>query len=140
MTDADYASNRAALSATLRNQLNLTGPSADWSSDQRIAYNKAYAAAVLANPQNFSPQESATAQAVASAPPSVEQQTGILSDISTFGSSLADNVLAAGQQVAGIGNGVLNLASAMKYIIPLAGVTVLVILAMGFYKTQVTRK
>lgn len=136
LTDANFAANRATLTSSLVSQMGLSVTPSDWTYDQRIAFNKAFAAYVIAHPDSFSATDLNTANGIAGESPTALDDTSLSADLSAFGSAVTDNVVAAGNQVAGIGNGVLNLASAAQYIIPVAGVIIVGILLYGFFRKQ----
>lgn len=104
---------------------------ANWSYDQRIAFNRAFANYVLSHPLSFGDDDAANAQRIVGEHPSQLSDTSVSSDLSAFGSGVLDNVAAAGDSVAGIGEGVLNLAGWAKWLIPVAGVALLVFFLMG---------
>lgn len=140
LTDANFAANRATLSANIKASLSLPDDVSSWTYDQRISYNKAFAAGILAHPDSFSATDLNTANVVTAEAPSALDDTSVSADLSAFGSAVTDNVVAAGAQVAGIGTGVLNLASLAQYVIPVAGLVIVGVLLLGFYKKHGTAK
>jgi hypothetical protein len=140
LTDANFAANRVTLKGNVIAQLNLPADQSTWSYDQTVSFNKAFAAGILAHPDSFSTTDLNTANAVTAEAPSALSDTSLAGDISAFGSAVTDNVVAAGNQVAGIGTGVLSLASLAQYIIPIAGVVIVGVLLFGFYKKHVPAK
>ncbi len=99
--------------------------------DEVIAFNRAFASFVVAHPASFDDQRVASARNVLGENPQALEDDSISADIGAFGVAFVDNVAAAGEQVAGIGQGVLSLAGASKYLIPIVGVTILVFWLMG---------
>ncbi len=122
--------------AYIRATLGLSDDVSSWSYDERIAYNKALATYIAQNASSFPAQSVGTANAVLNEHASAIQDTGFLSDLSAFGSAFGDEVVNAGESVAGIGQGILSFASLTKYLIPLAGIIIVGILLWGFYKKQ----
>ncbi len=122
--------------AYIRATLGLSDDVSSWSYDERIAYNKALATYIAQNASSFPAQSVGTANAVLNEHASAIQDTGFLSDLSAFGSAFGDEVVNAGESVAGIGQGFLSFASLTKYLIPLAGIIIVGILLWGFYKKQ----
>jgi hypothetical protein len=140
MTTAEQITvNRQALSAQLRAQLNLPALASDWSYSQRVDYNKAFAAYVLAHPESFGVMDQQTAQIVTAEKPQDLSDTSMSANIQAFGSELLDNALEAGSKVAGIGQGVLDTAAIAKWLIPLGAVLVVGILLYGFYKRETAK-
>lgn len=123
--------------ANIRATLGLSNNPSDWTYDQRITYNKALATFIASNPDSFPTSSVQSATSVLNENNSPLSDTGFLSDLSTFGDAITDEAINAGNSIAGIGNGVLNLASSAKWLIPIAGIAVLVILLWGFKKKQV---
>lgn len=140
LTDANFAANRATLKGNVIAQLNLDPDQSTWNYDQVVAFNKAFAAGILAHPDSFSSTDLTTANAVTAEAPSALQDTSLSGEISAFGSAVTDNVVAAGSQVASIGQGALNLASMGSWLIPLVGLGLIGILVLGFYKKHVPSK
>lgn len=65
MSQLDTTAARAAAAATFKASLGLPASPLAWTYEQRIAYNKALAAYIQANPAQFSPVDLNTAQIVA---------------------------------------------------------------------------
>lgn len=122
--------------AYIRATLGLSDDVSSWSYDDRIAYNKALATYIAQNASSFPAQSVGTANAVLNEHASALQDTGFLSDLSVFGSALGDEVLNAGDSVAGVGRGILSTLSSASWLIPLAAFIVVGILLFGFYKKQ----
>lgn len=122
--------------ASVRASLGLSNSPSEWSYEQRIAYNKALATYINASPQSYDEQTQASAQIVAAAQYSPLEDTGVLADLSAFGSALEDEALAAGNKVAGVGNGILDTLGLAKWLIPAAAIILVGILLYGFYKKQ----
>lgn len=124
--------------AYIRSTLGLSDTPSDWTYAQRISYNNALAVYIANNPDSFSTQSVGTANQVLNENNSPLSDTGFISDLSAFGSAITDEAISAGESIGGIGNGVLSLASATRYLIPIAGVIIIGILLFGFYKKQTT--
>lgn len=134
LTADQISANRKTLSNLLRSQMSLPDNASDWTYSQRVDYNKAFAAYVLAHPDSFGTQDETTAQVITQEQPQDLSDTSLSANIEAFGSAVLDNVTAAGADVAGIGQGVLNTASLAKYLIPVAAVVALGILLLGLKK------
>jgi hypothetical protein len=125
MTSAEYAANRAAAVTLIRSQQGLanTAP-ADWTYEQRVAYNKALATYIATNPALFTAQDADTAAAVTVAAYAPLSDNSILGDVATFGSAFGDEVLKAGDKVADVGRGALDAVSFVGKLLPIAAVFV----------------
>lgn len=120
--------------ANIRAQLGLNDNPSSWSYDERLSYNNALATFIANNADSFPADQVANANATLGKANTPLADTGFLSDLSTFGGAFEDEVLNAGNSVAGIGQGILSFASLAKYLIPLAGIAIVVILLIGFKK------
>lgn len=120
--------------ANIRATLGLSPDASEWTYDQRVAYNRAVATWIAANPDSVSLTDLSNAQANLNGNYPALADTSFLSEGSDFFGYLEDEAIDAGNAVGGIGRGVLNLASLSAYIIPLAGIVVVVILLFAFKK------
>lgn len=120
--------------ASVRATLGLSDTPSDWTVDQRNAYNNALSKIIASAPDAYGTDAATTAQVVLGQNQTPLDDTGFLSELGDFGANLEDNVLAAGEKIGSIGEGVLNLAGLAKWLIPTAGVIILGIVLYKFYK------
>jgi hypothetical protein len=125
MTPEQIQANRNTAAAYVRNQLKLSATPSDWTFEQRGQYNKALAAYIAANPDQFSAVDLTTATVVNSTTYSPLQDPGF--SFGDFAAEFGSNVAAPFKAV---GDGILTAANLTKYLIPLAFVGVVVV---GFY-------
>lgn len=118
--------------ARIRSTLGLSDTPSDWTYDQRIAYVNSLRTWVNANPAQVSPAELAVAQGEMNS--TALDDTSFLTELSAFGGEVGNNVLNAGEKVAGIGTGILDFAGMLKWLIPVAGLTLVGIVLYKFYK------
>lgn len=134
MTPQEIADNRSAAIATVRSSLGLSGLAVDrWTVEQRIDYNKALAAYILAHPALFTADESYIAQTVNSQPRSTGTEVGLLSNLQVFGSALLDEGEKTLDSVGDIGRGVRETLSMIGKLLPFA---VLAMALLYFFKTK----
>lgn len=134
MVDATQnAANLRSAEQLVAIRLGIDTQGGDWRTGlayaARVAYENALAAYIVAHPSAFADATVSTAQWV-----SLHGNTPLADDSFDYGdfvSSVVDNVVAAGASVAGIGTGALNLAGMAKWLIPAAGVAVIVILLVN---------
>ncbi len=105
--------------ANIKRQLGLSNDPKEWSLAERIAYNKALAVYIQNNQGGFTTDQVNRAVDINTQNSDGLEDTSFLSDLSAFGSAFTDNVIGAGNQVAGVGQGFLTGISWFKYIIPL---------------------
>lgn len=118
LTAEQIQGNRRTLANLLRAQMNLPAAPSDWSYSQRVEYNKAFAAYVLAHPSSFGASDLQTADIITQELPAALDDTSVSATLSAFGSAVLDNAVAAGDDVAGVGKGVLTAASLAAWVIP----------------------
>jgi len=133
MTPEQIAANRkSAMNLALtRTKLNDI-PKAEWTYDQRAAYNKALASIIAENPQSFDAQDVATAKQVERADYSPLSSADF--SFSDFGSAVVDNVVDAGGKVANVGTGVLNTVAVAGKLLPWVAIAGGLFLAYSFFK------
>lgn len=122
--------------ASIRATLGLSATPSDWTYDERLAYNNALSTYVQRNSTSFSPEELAIAQRQSAENPTALDNTGFLSDLSSFGGAIADEAVSAGNSIAGVGKGVLSTFDMAKWLIPTVAILVVGILLFGLYKKQ----
>lgn len=128
MTPDQISANRAAAVAAVRSALGLSGLApADWTYDQRTTYNKALAAYIASRPEQFSDQDTRNAEAIGKQAYSALEDTSF--DTGLFVSEAIKPVADAAKSV---GDGVLSVASAAKWALPLGAVVVGVLLLVHF--------
>lgn len=126
MTADEIAANRAAAIATVRASLNLTDTQpSDWTYDQRTQYNKALATYIQSHPDQFSDQDALTADLVSKEMYPALQDTSF--DTSMF---VAETLKPATDALQSVGSGVLSIANAAKWALPLAAILVAGMLLM----------
>ena len=123
------ANRKSAINLALTQTGLIDKAKVDWSYDERTNYNKALAKIIKDSPTSFATQDVATASQVERADYSPLASADF--SFSDFGSAVVDNVVDAGNSVAGIGKGVLSAAKLAQYAIPIAGVALLVFWLMG---------
>ena len=123
MTPDQIASNRAAAVATVRAQQGLSNTPTDWTYDQRVAYDKALAAYILANAALFDSTEISIAETV-----SQQTYSPLEDDTFQWGEFAVDTFQPASDALQSIGSGVLTVANAAKWAIPVIAVIALVLL------------
>ena len=128
--------DRAQVVSALRQQMGLNNDPSSWSYDEAQQYRLTLAAYIQQNPGQFTAQDQTVASGVISAGMNPLDDTSVWSDLDTFESAFADSALAAGQKIAGIGQGVLNTASLAQYAIPIALVIIAAIWLRGFNQRQ----
>jgi hypothetical protein len=122
-----------AIAAT-RDALNLPANPSDWTYDERVAYNAALATRIATSPTSYTSQENSTALRVLNTGYSPLDDTSFLSDLSTFGGALADEITDAGDAVGGVGRGLLSAFRISEWLIPLAFLAVAVLLFFALKK------
>lgn len=122
--------------AQIISNLGLSQDRSEWTYDERLAFNNALAKYIAANPELFSAQDNANALISLNRNNAALSDNSFTSNFADFFSNLEDEAISAGESVAGIGQGVLNFASLSRWLIPLAGIAVVVILLWGFKKKQ----
>lgn len=127
-------SSRDQAIASVRASLGLPDDDTAWTYDQRISYNRALSQYISANPQIFTQTDLDNASATLNQNPTALQDTGILGEAGDFVSAFGDELESAANDVGSIGRGVLNLASFGKWLIPLVGVIMVIILLFAFRK------
>lgn len=125
------AENRAAAAAAVKQSMGLPDKSADWTLEQRQAYNKALAAYISARPEQFSDAELRAAEAV-----SKSKYTGLEDEGFDVGMFVEETIKPAGDALQSIGNGVLTVAKSAQWVIPVATAGVLLVLFVAFSKRQ----
>lgn len=138
LTATQIQANRNTLASLLRAQMNLPAAPTDWSLAQRVEYNKAFSAYVLAHPDSFTVQDQQTAGIIAAELPAALDDTSLSANVAAFGSAVWDNVLDAGNDVAGVGKGVLTAASLAAWVIP-GGLLILAAVAVWAYSNKIKR-
>lgn len=123
------ANRKSAINVALSSTGLNEKPKAEWTFNDRAAYNKALADIIAKNPDAFSSQDVITAKDVEKKDYSPLASSDF--SFSEFGSAVVDNVVDAGNSVAGIGQGVLSTAKLAKWGIPLVAGTLLVFWLMG---------
>ena len=118
----------------IRSNLGLSEDLSGWTFDERQAYMQAIAAYIQANPGEFNANSVGLAGQVSSAGPQQLLDNSPSAAVTQFEDEFLNNVVQAGNQVAGVGQGVLSTFSLAKYIIPLSAVAVVVILLFAFKK------
>ena len=117
-----------------RNSLGLPSDPSTWSYDQRVQYLKAFSAYITQNPSQFnSISQSAAEKVQATTYPPLED-VSFSAQFSQFASAFGDEVVAAANSVAGVGQGVLSAFSLAKYLIPISLVIAVVILLFALKK------
>jgi hypothetical protein len=91
---------------------------------------------VADHPTQFTPQQVAIAQNHVAAWGTDVPLNDTSFDWGLLASEMGNNVLKAGEDIASIGNGVLNLASMGKWLIPLVGLTLVGIVVWKVYKSS----
>lgn len=135
MTPEQIAANRAAAVVAVRAAQGLTGLDVSaWSYEQRMAYNKALAAYIAARPAQFSPAEWTTAARLAQVNYSPLADVSLASRFSEFADEFTNNVVKAGNQVGGVGRGVLNTFSVIGWAIPVIALGAAVYLSWHYIK------
>ncbi len=130
MTSEQIAANRKSAGNLVRYQLGLdTIPTADWSYEQRVAFNKALATYIADHPNAFGTQDVLTAQTVAANEYTPMQDESF--SISDFVSTTAAN---AAEPFVAIGDGVITTAKLARLAIPVAAIVAVVILLVSFNK------
>lgn len=127
---------RIQTSTLIRGQQGLSADPSSWSYEQRVAYNKAYADYILANPSLFNANSIEVANHVRTAIYSPLADTSVASDLSQFGTEFTNNLVDAGNSVGGIGRGVLAAAKWSAFLIPGGLIIVAGIYLYGFYLKQ----
>jgi hypothetical protein len=104
----------------------------DMTWDEQQRYQKRLAELIATNAANLPPDAVTASQVVLNRGvlPAPESY-GVTDAIGDFGSEVGSQVGRAGESVAGIGNGLLNTLSAMKWLIPLAVVAWVAIKLFG---------
>lgn len=120
--------------ASIISTLGLPANESDWTFQNQTDYNRALATYIVGNAYLFTDAQVSAANASLNKNFGTLADTSFTGELATFGNAFVDEVSSAGSQVAGIGQGVLNLASISKYLIPLAGVAAIVILLFAFKK------
>ncbi|HTJ77673.1 MAG TPA: hypothetical protein VL357_01635 [Rariglobus sp.] len=113
MTPEEIISNRQAAIATVRAQMGLSNTPSDWTYEQRVAYDKALAAYILANSSQFDATEISIANSVSSQTFSPLEDASF--DWGAFGTETFQPLADAAQSV---GSGILTVANAAKWAIP----------------------
>lgn len=91
LTAENIAANRRTLSGLLRSQMSLPDDGTAWTYSQRVEYNKAFAAYVLAHPASFSDADTQTAAAISRQMPTQLDETSIAASLSAFGDEALQN-------------------------------------------------
>lgn len=124
MTAEQIAQNRADAIATVRAQLGLSSKApADWTYEERVVYNKSLAAYIAARPEQFSDQDILSAEVV-----SKQQYTPLEDDSFDVGLFVSESFTPLANAAQSVGNGVLSVANAAKWAIPLGAAVVGVLL------------
>lgn len=124
-------------SAAVKEQLGLTGlaPSA-WTYEQRVAYNTALADYIMAHPVEFTPAQQSIAQNVLGEQNLPLEDTGLLSDLSTFTDEFGNQAARVGGAVASVGEGAIATANLASWLLPVAAVAVVGILLYSLAKKE----
>lgn len=131
MDETTAQANRDAAAALIRQQLGLSGTPSDWTYDQRNTYNKALAAYIAANPDQFTQQDQVTAHYVSTENYQALEDTSF--DTSAF---IADAFKPLGDAAQAVGNGVLNTAKLVQYLPWVVGIAVAGWLAIKIYEAN----
>jgi hypothetical protein len=121
--------------AYIKAQLGLPDNPADWTYDQRIAYIRGLSTYIANNPDSFSAEQVATANASLGRNYSSLDETGLIASTGAFVSAFGDEVLEGVESVAGIGEGILSTASMLRYLIPLTVLLLVGVFVWHYYKT-----
>lgn len=125
LTPDQIAANRALAVQTVRAAQGLTNIApVDWTYDQRTAYNHALADYIATNANQFSDQDNLNAQLIAST--NYQPLADSSFDWATFAVDTAKPVTAAAQS---IGNGVLSVANAAQWVIPILAIVAVLVVA-----------
>ncbi len=125
--------------ANVRAALGLSENSSTWTNAEQIAYNKALATYIAGNPDSFSDAQVTAANAVINRDYGTSPDTSFTSSLSEFGSAFVDEAISAGEAVGGIGNGVLNLASLMRWLVPVTGIVLVGLFVWHIYSSKIKR-
>lgn len=131
MDAATAQANRDAAAALIRQQLGLPSAPSDWTYDQRNQYNKALAAYIAANPDQFTQQDQVTAHYVSTENYQALQDTSF--DTSAF---IADAFKPLGDAAQAVGNGVFGTLNLVKYLPWIAGAVVVGWLGIKLYEAN----
>lgn len=120
--------------AYIRSTLGLNDTPSSWTYDERISYNRALSQYISANPQIFTATDLENASAVLNQNPTALTDESFFGEVGDFASAFGDEVVSAADQVGGIGRGILSLAGAASWLIPVVGVIMVIILLFAFRK------
>ena len=113
--------------------LTHTAP-ADWTYDQRTAYNKALAAKIVANPAGWAPESVAAAKKVLSSNYAALEGYGIGDAAKDFVSGAADGVGSVVSSVSSVGEGVKTTLNLTRWLLPLGAVVAVGILLLALFR------
>ena len=119
MTSAAALSARQQAAATVRARLNLPPTPTAWTYAERVAYNKALAAYILASPERFNDSTLTTAEVV------TKKDYADLADASF---DFSDFAVEAVKPVQNLGEGVKNAFNLAPWVVPAAAVAAVLIL------------
>lgn len=152
LTDSQYQANIDSASNLAATQLGLSlSNKSGWTLDQKDSYNHLLATIILTYPDRFTEQEVMSAQYEGTVTYGSLSNEGLWDDTASFVAAVGDNLVSAELKVADIGTGVLNLASGAgqglsnlgnlsKWIVPVAGITVLAVYLTAFSQRTLPAK
>ena len=123
------ANTKSAINIALTQTGLKDKPKTEWTYDERAKYNKALADIIATYPDRFAPSQVTQAKAVEMADYSPLASSDF--SFSDFGREVLNNAVAAGDSVAGVGQGVLSTFKLAKWVIPAVGITLVVFWLMG---------
>ena len=140
MATAQEISAAQARTARVRAELGLDSiPPDKWTHAQRIDYNKALAAAILADAQAGAPVSAVDVnKAKLAASANIEQlgEYGLIDKAGDFAGELANQAGDVVESVASVGEGVKSALGFARWLIPLGALAVAVVLFLGFAKDR----
>ncbi len=118
---------RAQAVVTVRQSLGLAKPPADWTYEERVAYNKALAEFIAAHADSFTQQDITNAGVVLAANYAPLADTSTLAELGQFGEAFAGEIVNAADKVGDVGRGALDAVSLAGKLLPL------VVIGVGVY-------
>lgn len=129
VTPAQNAANLRSAERLIAIEQGIDNQAGTWRTsltyDQRVAYENALALYIVTHPARFSAGTVETARWISQHGHTPLEDTDF--DFAQFQTAAVDNIVAAGEKIGGIGDGVLATANAASWAIPLAAAIVVVI-------------
>lgn len=123
------ANTKSAINLALKETALDGKAKTEWTYEERAKYNKALADIIATYPDRFAPSQVTQAKAVEMADYSPLASSDF--SFSDFGEEVLNNAVSAGESVAGVGQGVLSTFKLAKWVIPAAGIALVVFWLMG---------